>query len=220
MQYPIQVNYQYTSNCYKAKLWLDNLPELFAADFETASKYTKEEKSEIKQLLTDNKDISFKEEKILSQQLNSDGLSHPSLSLITHLSVGWSDKDSYVIVCDNDRIRSLILNFLVTTDKKQLWHNSIFDFKHIFYHTKALPKSYEDTQLLSKSLLNDANSFKDRVGLKELMQYKYGAWAISKDDFVLEEMWNSDTILYSATDSCSTFALYQDILEDLKSWKI
>ena len=219
MQYPIQVNYQYTNNCYKAKLWLDNLPELFAADFEVASKWTVKEKEKIKNTINTHK-LSFKREKTLLQQLTADGLSHPSLTSITHLSVAKSNKDSYVIVCDNERIRSLILNFLITTDKKQLWHNSLFDFKHIFYHTKALPKSYEDTQLLAKSILNDADSFKDRTSLKELMQYKYGTWAISKDDFVLEEMWSSDTILYSATDSCSTFALYQDILESLNKWKI
>ncbi len=219
MQYPIQVNYQYTNNCYKAKLWLDNLPELFAADFEVASKWTVKEKEKIKNTINTHK-LSFKREKTLLQQLTADGLSHPSLTSITHLSVAKSNKDSYVIVCDNERIRSLILNFLITTDKKQLWHNSIFDFKHIFYHTKALPKSYEDTQLLSKSLLNDANSFKDRTGLKELMGYAYGDWAIAKDNFALETMWDTKTIRYSAIDSCATYKLYEDIKEDLTEWKI
>ena len=219
MQYPIQVNYQYTNNCYKAKLWLDNLPELFAADFEVASKWTVKEKEKIKNTINTHK-LSFKREKTLLQQLNADGLSHPSLTSITHLSVAKSNKDSYVIVCDNERIRSLILNFLITTDKKQLWHNSIFDFKHIFYHTKTLPKSYEDTQLLSKSLLNDANSFKDRIGLKELMGYAYGDWAIAKDNFALETMWDTKTIRYSAIDSCATYKLYEDIKEDLTEWKI
>ena len=219
MQYPIQVNYQYTNNCYKAKLWLDNLPELFAADFEVASKWTVKEKEKIKNTINTHK-LSFKREKTLLQQLNADGLSHPSLTSITHLSVAKSNKDSYVIVCDNERIRSLILNFLITTDKKQLWHNSIFDFKHIYYHTKTLPKSYEDTQLLSKSLLNDANSFKDRTGLKELMGYAYGDWAIAKDNFALETMWDTKTIRYSAIDSCATYKLYEDIKEDLTEWKI
>ena len=219
MEYPIKVNYEYTNNLYKAKQWLDNLPELFAADFEVASRFTLKEKELIKYRL-DNYKLSFEEQRILLQQLTSDGLSHPSLTVITHLSVGWSDRDSYVIVCDNPAIRNLVYQFLTTTPKQQLWHNTVFDFKHIFYHTGVLPSNHIDTQLLAKSILNDANSFRDLTGLKELMQYKYGTWAISKDDFVLEEMWNSDTILYSATDSCSTFALYQDILEDLTSWRI
>ncbi len=216
---PIQVNYEYTNNLYKAKKWLQGLPDLFAADFEAASKFTAKEKEHIKYKL-DNYHLKDESERILLQQLTSNGLSHPSLTVITHLSVGWSDRDSYVIVCDSPAIRNLVYQFLTTTPKQQLWHNAVFDFKHIFYHTGVLPSNYIDTQLLAKSILNDADSFKDRTGLKELMQYKYGTWAISKDDFVLEEMWNSDTILYSATDSCSTFALYQDILEDLTSWRI
>ena len=219
MEYPIKVNYEYTNNLYKAKQWLDNLPELFAADFEVASRFTLKEKELIKYRL-DNYKLSFEERRVLLQQLTSDGLSHPSLTYITHLSVAWSNKDSYVIICDSESIRKLIFNFLSSCEKTQIWHNSVFDFKHINYNAGLLPRKYIDTQLLSKCLLNDANSFRDLTGLKELMQYKYGTWAISKDDFVLEEMWNSDTILYSATDSCSTFALYQDILESLNKWKI
>ena len=219
MDTPIIVNYEYTNNLYKAKQWLSNLPDLFAADFEVASKYTKRQKDLIKHRL-DNYKLSFEKERVLLQQLTSDGLSHPSLTVITHLSVGWTDRDSKVIVCDTERIRMLVLEFLISTEKEQLWHNSVFDFKHIFYHTGVLPSNYIDTQLLAKSILNDADSFKDRTSLKELMQYKYGTWAISKDDFTLEEMWNPATIEYSAIDSCATFGLYQDIQTDLAAWKI
>ena len=219
MDSPIVVNYEYTNNLYKAKQWLNNLPDLFAADFEVASKYTRRQKDLIKHRL-DNYKLSFEKERVLLQQLTSDGLSHPSLTVITHLSVGWTDRDSKVIVCDTERIRMLVLEFLISTEKEQLWHNCVFDFKHIFYHTGVLPQKYIDTQLLAKSLLNDADSFKDRTGLKDLMQYKYGTWAISKDDFTLEEMWNPATIEYSAIDSCATFGLYQDIQTDLAARKI
>lgn len=219
MDSPIVVNYEYTNNLYKAKQWLNNLPDLFAADFEVASKYTKRQKDLIKYRL-DNYKLSFEEERVLLQQLTSDGLSHPSLTVITHLSVGWTDRDSKVIVCDTERIRKLVLEFLISTEKEQLWHNCVFDFKHIFYHTGALPQRYIDTQLLAKSLLNDADSFKDRTGLKDLMGYAYGAWGISKDDFTLEEMWAEDMIKYAATDSCACISLYNDIQEDLQKWKI
>ena len=219
MDSPIVVNYEYTNNLYKAKQWLNNLPDLFAADFEVASKYTKKEKELIKYRL-DNYKLAFEEERVLLQQLTSDGLSHPSLTTITHLSVGWTDRDSKVIICDTERIRMLVLEFLITTDKKQLWHNCVFDFKHIFYHTGVLPQNYTDTQLLAKALLNDADSFKDRTGLKGLMGYAYGAWGISKDDFTLEEMWSEDMIKYAATDSCACILLYEDIQSSLNSWKI
>ena len=219
MDYPIQVNYEYTNNLYKAKKWLQGLPDLFAADFEVASKFTAKEKEHIKYKL-DNYHLKNESERILLQQLTSNGLSHPSLTVITHLSVGWSDKDSYVIICDSPAIRNLVYQFLITTPKQQLWHNAVFDFKHIFYHTGILPSNYIDTQLLAKSILNDADSFKDRTSLKELMGYAYGDWAISKEDFTLEEMWSESMIKYAATDSPATYKLYQDILEDLNKWKI
>jgi hypothetical protein len=219
MDYPIQVNYEYTNNLYKAKQWLQSLPDLFAADFEIASKYTKQQKDVIKLRLAPE-DKASETYRVLLQQLVSDGLSHPSLTVVTHLSVGWSERDSYVIVCDNDHIRKFVFEFLITTDKTQLWHNSVFDFKHIFFHTSHLPNKYIDTQLLAKSLLNDADSFKDRTGLKELMSYAYGSWAVAKESFTLEEMWDENMLRYTATDPCATYKLYQDILEGLEQWKI
>ena len=83
-----------------------------------------------------------------------------------------------------------------------------------------LPSNYIDTQLLAKSILNDADSFKGRTGLKELMAYAYADWAISKEDFTLEEMWSESMIKYAATDSCACMLLYNDILESLNKWKI
>ena len=218
MDSPIVVNYEYTNNLYKAKQWLNNLPDLFAADFEVASKFTKKQKEVLKLRLENC--YNNEKQRILLQQITSDGLSHPSLTYITHLSIGWTDRDSYVIVCDTEQIRELILNFLVTTNKLQLWHNSVFDFKHIKYHTNVIPLNYLDTQLLARSILNDANSFNDRTSLKELMSYAYGEWALSKDDFTLEEMWSESMIKYAATDSPATYKLYHDILEDLSKWKI
>lgn len=219
MEYPIKVNYQYTNNMYRTKQWLDNLPDLFAADFEVSSKYTLKEKEIFKYRLNNN-NLSFEEKRLLLQKLSSNGLSHPSLTVITHLSVGWSDRDSYVIVCDNNQIRKLVYNFLITTPKTQIWHNCSYDFKYILYNTGKLPINYIDTQLLAKAILNDANSFKDKTGLKDLMAYAYGDWAISKENFTLEEMWDKDMIRYAATDSPATYKLYQDIMNDLNKWKI
>ena len=219
MEYPITVNYEYTNNLYKARQWLNNLPDLFAADFEIASKYTKKYKELLKYRL-ENQLLNNEQKRLLLQQITSDGLSHPSLTYITHLSIAWSDRDSYVIVCDTEQLRILVLDFLVSTNKTQLWHNSVFDFKHIFFHTSCLPNKYIDTQLLAKSLLNDADSFKDRTGLKELMAYAYGSWAVAKESFTLEEMWDENMLRYTATDPCATYKLYQDILEGLEQWKI
>lgn len=224
----IKINYSYTNNTYKTYQYLDNLPDLFAADFEIASNYTKEDKELTKirldfidnKLTTKNFPNIKKRQIQLNQRLCTDGLSHPSLTSITHLSIATDESNAFVIVCDNNNIRKLVLNFLVSTNKTQIWHKSIFDFKHIYYHTGKYPKRFIDTQLMAKSLLNDANSFKGLVGLKQLMSYAYGDWAISKDSFVLEEMWKENTIKYAAIDACATYKLYKDILQDLTKWKI
>lgn len=219
LEYPIKVNYEYTNNKFKALKWLNDLPELFAADFEVASKYTKEEKKRFAVQL-DTYRLSNEERRILLQKYTSDGLSHPAFTVITHLSIAWSDRDSRVIVCDTDDMRRMVTNFLVNTENTQIWHNCIFDFKHINYLQHRLPKRYIDSRLLAKSILNDANQFRGDVGLKSLMAYAYGDWAISKENFTLEDMWNEDMIRYAATDSPATYRLYQDIQADLKKWTI
>ena len=52
------------------------------------------------------------------------------------------------------------------------------------------------------------------------MAYAYGDWAVSKDDFTIEEMWNPDMIRYAATDSCACMKLYEDIMKDQQKWKL
>jgi hypothetical protein len=219
MELPTKVNYKVTSNMYEASKWLNDLPDLIACDFEAASKFTQKEKNFIKYKL-DNYNLSFEDRRVLNQQYNSNGLSHPSLTVLTHFSVAWSTDASFVIILNDSRIREFVIRYLISTESKQLWHNCSFDFKHIYYLSSKLPINYIDTQLLAKSLLNNANPFKDRVGLKELMGYKYGQWQLSKDNFVLEEMYKEETLRYAATDSCATYALYESMLESLEAWRI
>lgn len=218
----ISVTYEYTNNVYRSLQWLKNLPDLFAADFEIASKFSLNDKELNKTLL--NQDYPKKVKRVLLQEITSDGLSHPSLTTITHLSIASSESEGKVIIfddkSDNGYLRNTVLDFLVTTDKTQIWHNCQFDFKHIYYYKKKIPKNFIDTQLLAKSLITDADSMKNRFSLKELMAYAYGTWAISKDNFTLAEMWDEDLIKYAATDSCATYKLYKDILYDLNKWSI
>lgn len=212
----MNINYEFTTNSYQAKKWLDGLPDLIATDFEVAGKFTEEQRKFMKNKL-DHYRLPFEERRELLQQYKADGLSYPSLTVITHLSVAWSDHDAYVFVCDGQNLRSLVLNFLVTTERLQLWHNSCFDLKLVKYWTGKMPKHFVDTQLLAKCFLNDADQYKGETGLKALMAYEYGEWAKVKDStFVLEDMYNADMIKYSATDACATFRLYKDILSDIE----
>lgn len=219
LEYPIKVNYEWTDKYDTAYDWLCELPELFAADFEVAAKFDVQSKQVFKYRL-DHRKLTDEEYRINLQALLADGLSYPSLTQVTHLSVAWSDRDSRVIVCSGASVRNLVFDFLTTTTKTQLWHNASFDFKHIYFNTNKFPKNYIDTQLFAKCILNDADSFKDRTGLKDLMAYAYGDWAISKENFTLEEMYDENMIRYAATDTPATFRLYQDILRDLNGWKI
>ena len=213
----VQVEYEFTANAWRAYLWLQNLPDLFAADFETASLWSGKAQQELLKVqlgLLPEDDAHFEKRRELLQKLEADGLSHPSLTTITHLSVAWSDHEAKVIVCVDKQTKELVCKFLTDTDKKQLWHNATFDFKHILWNAGSIPKNYVDTMLLAKCILNDANQFRNDVRLKSLMQYAYGAWAISKDNFTLDEMWDENMIKYSATDACATYKLYQDIMKD------
>ncbi len=206
----IKVNYEATSSTYTAHQWLSELPSRFAADFETANKITDKEKIHL-QLLSEYMDEDNE------QQINATALAHPSLTTITHLSVAWSRTDSRVLICDSEPMKKLIYHFLTTTDKVQLWHNFIFDGKHILYHTKKLPKNIVDTHLYSKCLKNNANSFLSKTDLKGLMGRYYGAWALADTSkFNLKHMYDEDVLLYAGTDACATFYLDELIQEAIK----
>lgn len=210
----IKVNYKFTSNNYEAATWLNELPPLVACDFEVASRFTETEKEQFKlQLETE---IDFDTARQLKQYIASDGLSHPSLTALTHLSIAWSESDAIVIILRNDSIRRLVLRWLVTTDRIQIWHNFSFDGKLIYYHTGKFPKRYEDSQQLAKSIVNHVDTFKARTGLKELCAHKYGKWAVSADNFTIEQMFNEDVIEYAAIDSAATYWLWEALQRHLK----
>ena len=218
----INVEYTVINNLEKIKKFLNTLPKLFACDFETASKFTLKEKENFKQLYDSSCD---KFERIsLLQKIESNGLSHPSLSCITHLGIAYSEDTSTIILCDTEEIRQYIYNWLISVDSKQIWHNTLFDFKHILYHTSKVPKNYVDTKLLAKCLLNNANNLKAKVGLKGLMGWKYGDWGLKKDEegevFTLETMYDEKKLQYTATDPCATYSLYFDMMNEITKWKI
>lgn len=205
----IHVEYKSTNSPYQANQFLREIAEYdtLGCDFEAASKYTEEQLEECKEVLED--DSWSKDDKILAQAiLNSDALGHPSHCVLTHGIIGVSETESYVFILDNPRITNLFLNFLVTTEQTQVWHNASFDFKHIYYHTGKFPKVYEDTQILAKTLLNHVNVLKAKTGLKELAGHWYGDWGISEDNFTLAQIHDPKVIKYAAVDGCATLKLW------------
>lgn len=207
---PIQVTYKSTKNAFTASRWLHNLPDIFAADFETAIKYTPEEIQSFKDRLLEE-DVPKKEVIALNAKIKATPLGHPSHCTITHLSVAASDSEAYVFILDNKAITSVVLNFLVTTDKTQIWHNLSYDMRFINYFTGKFVNNYEDTQILAKTIINHVDTFKAKTGLKDLAGRWYGGWGIDSTLFDLSSMYDPKMLLYAATDACATYKLWDHL---------
>ena len=206
-----QVTYKSTSNPYIAMQLLNSLPSVIACDFETASKYSDSDKLQLQAKLDLLEDKKTDYALALKQRIASTGLSHPSMVDITHLSVAYSETEAYVIITDTPKLRSLVFNWLVTTDRLQIWHNASFDFCAIYHATGKFPLNYEDSQIFAKTLLNHVEVHKANTGLKHLQGWKYGAWAVAADSFNMSRMYDEDILLYAATDSCATMSLYNEL---------
>ncbi|MGD8306179.1 MAG: hypothetical protein PVF17_05965, partial [Ignavibacteria bacterium] len=136
---------------------------------------------------------------------------HPSHTVLTHCSIAISDNEAYVFILDNKKITNRVLNFLINTPIRQVWHNASYDFRQIQYRTGKFPILYEDTQIYAKTILNHVETWKANTGLKELAGHKYGAWGISVDNFTKEQMYEEHVLKYAATDACATYWLYNSI---------
>jgi len=207
---PIQVIYQVPKTLYEANQFLQSLPNLIACDFETAVKYTPAQLEQFKKDL-ENDNLSKLDRIALQSKLSATALDHPSHVHLTHFSVAWSESDAYVFVLDSPAITRLVLNFLTTTTRTQIWHNASFDFKHIFYHTGKFPLNYEDTQIRSKCLVNHVEIDKAKTGLKQLMGSYYGNWGISSDNFTLAQIHEPHVHHYAAIDACAVYKLHNHI---------
>ena len=219
MQVPkvVNVNYQHTDNYKEAQQWLAELYDydVIACDFEAAVKYSQADIDSL--TLVANKEnidtLAYIESKLAAGVLKATALDHPSHVVITHLSIAWSDSDSYVFILHNDEMRNLILEFLTTTEIKQVWHNAGFDFRLIYHTTGLMPKNYEDTEIYAKCVFNHVETDKARTGLKTLAGAIYGDWAVAEESFHITNMYNEDFIKYAAIDSCATLFVFNRLTE-------
>lgn len=201
-----KVNYKYYNNIYVIKKILRNIAiehSILALDFETMPKHTKEDKDNLNSLYEANNDV------LLLPSIHSSGLSYPSLVDISHLSIGWSKNEAVVIICSTEAIRDAVFDWLVSIENLQIWSNASFDFKHIRYNTGLFPRNYEDVQLIDKARKNHCENHKALVGLKETMGFMYGDWAIDKQAFTIENMYDERMLEYAAIDACATYARWE-----------
>lgn len=155
------------------------------------------------------------EYEIAACDFESTGLGYVGIEELTHFSIAWSPTDAFTIIIDNPIMERIVLKWIIETNTKQIWHNAQFDFKYIEDRTGIFPKDYEDTAQLAKSLLNHVDVYKAKVGLKELMGWKYGDWAISADHFGKELMYTDKVNKYASIDAMATYHLWLDIQYDL-----
>ena len=207
VEHSIEVDYKSTNDPIVAKEWLSGLPELFSADFETAVRYSNEVIKEAKEKMVD--ESLSKKERIAYQAIaKSSALGHPSHCTITHCSIAYSEKDAYVFIIDDQPIADVVLDFLVSTDRTQVWHNYAYDGRFLRYYTYKDVKNVEDTQIFAKTLVNHVEVFKAKTGLKDLAGHWYGDWGISADNFTVQQQYDENVLKYAAIDACATYKLW------------
>ena len=205
------VQYVTVTSAMAAAIILQELPPVVACDFETRSKYTKEQKDDALRIINDP-DTPFMDKITNGWIYNSTALHHPSYVTVTHLAIAINDHSAYVFVFNNNAIWKTVLNWLVSTTTHQIWHNATYDLKLIHYYTGLFPKNFDDTRVMAKSLLNHRLDHYCNVKLKSLKGYKYGKWAVAKDVFENVNPLDPDFLLYAATDACATYDLYHDMI--------
>ena len=207
VEHSIEVDYKSTNDPIVAKEWLSGLPELFSADFETAVRYSNEVIKEAKEKMVD--ESLSKKERIAYQAIaKSSALGHPSHCTITHCSIAYSEKNAYVFIIDDQPIADVVLDFLVSTDRTQVWHNYAYDGRFLRYYTYKDAKNVEDTQIFAKTLVNHVEVFKAKTGLKDLAGHWYGDWGISADNFTVQQQYDENVLKYAAIDACATYKLW------------
>jgi len=216
----IKVTYTVHSTAYfihKKLKKLKKLP-LLSFDTETRSVYTKKERKEAEQLLQDS-NISLETKKLSSQVMNSSGLSFPSLVNVTHFIFGISESKSVILIAENIATEMIIWNWLTKYKGLIIVHNSLFDLKLMYHRTKKFPKQYKDTALLVKSFINNADIWKAKTGLKELMGTYYDpVWQLM-DEYEPETLKDPKFLKYCSIDGASTFKLYKEIKQYIREFK-
>jgi hypothetical protein len=208
----IDVKYEYTNDPCKASCWLQDIPDTFAADLETAIRYSQEEVKEAKLKAADTS--LPKKEQIYNQSIaNATALGHPYHCTITHCSIASEEDFGRVFIIDSQDIADVVLDFLTTTDKTQVWHRYAYDGRFIKYYGGQQPKNVQDTQIFAKTLVNHVEVFKASTGLKDLAGAWYGDWGISSEHFTLEQQYEPKVIKYAAIDACATFKLWRYLNE-------
>ena len=213
MPKPLIVSYSVVSTPWSIneKLAELNSESLMSFDIETKGLYAKEQRKEALALI--GEDLDVKNHGLVSVVANNSGLSFPALVKTTHFVFGTSRQTSIVMVPQNRHMELRVWDWLRNYRGKLLIHNTLFDLKVMYHRIGDLPYDYEDTALMLKTLINNSDVWKAKIGLKDVMGGYYSpAWALF-DEYEPEDPKNPKFLEYAAIDGAATYYLYELILE-------
>ncbi len=212
----IKVKYDVHSTRYGINKALEQLfyQNVMSFDVETRGVYSKEERKEALELLK-QQELPLDTKQLAMLVSHNNGLSFPSLIEVTHFVFGTHQDQSTILICNDPRLELRIWNWLSTYQGLLLVHNTLFDLKIMYNRVGKLPQHYEDTALLAKCLLNDVDTWRAKVGLKDLMAEQYDpSWTLI-DEYEPENLKDPKFLKYAAIDGAATFKLYNDIQQTL-----
>ncbi len=190
-----------------------NSVSLLGFDVETRSIYSLEEIKEAKGMLKHPELINPEDLILVKQVAKSSGLSCPQLIQTTHFVFGLSERKSIICIAHDARTERAIWNWLVKYPGKLLIHNTGFDLKICYQRTGKFPKDYEDTELLAKTFINDADVWKAKVGLKVLMGDLYNPkWSLFAD-YDVKNFNDPNFLDYAAIDGAAVYLLWRQLNE-------
>lgn len=184
--------------------------DLLSFDTETAGVYSKAERAEAEEYLK-GENLPVNSRSLALQVAANSGLSFPSLVSVTHFVFGTSEDSSVILICSNPQLELHIWNWIAEYKGKQIVHNTLFDLKIMYHRIGRFPKDYEDSQLLAKCLTNNAEVYKSKVGLKDLMGSYYDPMWVLVDEYEPANLKDPKFLQYASIDGAATMKLWYDI---------
>ena len=212
----IEVKFKFYTTRYGIAKALDKLAdrEIMSLDFEVQSIFSVDERTEAKELVKKYQiDLSKEDLRLSKVVARCSGLSHPSITKVTHTIFGLSENESVVLVINDRKTEQYIMDWIVNFKGKLIIHNSLFDLKLVHHRTGRFPKDYDDTQLLARCLVNHTRDWECKTGLKHLMAGYYDPkWQLI-ESYDIIDFKNKDFLRYCAIDGASTMKLWNDLQE-------
>ena len=209
----IKVDYQVHATGWHIQKALRELAHqpILAFDTETSGVYAKEERAKAKAWL--EKEIKFDDRRLVSLIANNSGLSYPSLINVTHFVFGTSRSTAVILVPENPPQEMFVWQFLRSYAGKVIVHNSLFDLKIMYHRVKELPSDFDDTALMAKAMINNADNWKAKIGLKDIMAEHYDPRWEMIDEYEPDDPLEQKFLRYASIDGAATFYLYELLLE-------